>query len=127
MSELPDAKACPFCGEKSIAIHEGSTFRWVVAECNGCGARCGEVRVQTMGAGLPAHWKAKAEQDAVEEWNKRAIGSCTWREDEDGNWWTDCDNGFVLTDGGPKENGMCVCCYCGGELREQEYSYDDDQ
>jgi Lar family restriction alleviation protein len=72
LSDLLEAKPCPFCGEKSIAIHEGSTFRWMVAECNGCGATCGEVRMQTMGPGLPAHWKTKAEQDAVEEWNKRA-------------------------------------------------------
>ncbi len=64
---------CPFCGEKSITIHEGSTFRWMVAECNGCGATCGEVRVQTAGQGLPAHWKMKAEQDAVDEWNKRVL------------------------------------------------------
>jgi Lar family restriction alleviation protein len=66
------AKPCPFCGEESLEIHEGSTFRWVVAECLGCGARCGEVRVQTMGAGLPADWKGKAEKDVIEEWNKRA-------------------------------------------------------
>ena len=25
-----------------------------------------------MGPGLPADWKAKAEQDVVAEWNKRA-------------------------------------------------------
>lgn len=67
-----EAKPCPFCGEKSITIREGSTFRWMLAECLECGATCGEVRVQTMGPGLPADWKAKAEQDVVAEWNKRA-------------------------------------------------------
>ena len=71
MSELLEAKPCPFCGEKCITIHEGSTFRWMVAECNNCGATCGEVRVQTMGSGLPAQWEIQAEHDAVEEWNKR--------------------------------------------------------
>ena len=72
MSELLEAKPCPFCGEKSITIREGSTFRWMLAECLGCGATCGEVRIQTMGPGLPADWKAKAEQDVVAAWNKRA-------------------------------------------------------
>ena len=62
---------CPFCGEKSITIHEGSTFRWLVAECNGCGATCGEVRIQTWGTGRSADWKAKAEHEVVLEWNKR--------------------------------------------------------
>lgn len=67
-----DVMPCPFCGETSILIREGSTFRWMIAECLGCGATCGEVRVQTMGPGLPADWKAKAEQDVVAEWNRRA-------------------------------------------------------
>ena len=52
LNELLKAKPCPFCGEKSITIREGSTFRWMLAECNGCGATCGEVRVQTIGPGL---------------------------------------------------------------------------
>lgn len=67
-----EAKPCPFCGEKDIRIKEGSTFRWMLAECSSCGATCGEVRVQTMGAGRPEDWKAKAEQDVIAEWNKRA-------------------------------------------------------
>ena len=37
---------CPFCGGTDIIVMDGSTFRWVVATC-GCGAACGEVRVQT--------------------------------------------------------------------------------
>jgi Lar family restriction alleviation protein len=63
---------CPFCGEKSVAVVEGSTFRWVQVECLNCGASCGEVRIQTMGSGLPTDWKEQAEQDAIVEWNKRA-------------------------------------------------------
>ena len=72
LTAMLGAKPCPFCGEKNITTREGSTFRWVAVECNACGATCGEVRVQTMGIGKPAYWKTKAEQDAVEEWNKRA-------------------------------------------------------
>ena len=65
-------KPCPFCGHTGIAIHEGSTFRWMVAECIECGATCGEVRVQTMGDGSPEEWKARAERAAVDAWNTRA-------------------------------------------------------
>lgn len=64
-------KSCPFCGEKSITIREGSTFRWLLAECLGCGATCGEVRIQNMGEGLPSDWREKAEQAVVAAWNTR--------------------------------------------------------
>lgn len=67
-----DPLPCPFCGEKSVTVREGSTFRWMRVECLNCGATGGEVRVQTMGSGLPPDWKEKAEQDAVKEWSKRS-------------------------------------------------------
>ena len=61
--ELP----CPFCGCQTVTVQEGSTFRWAVAECDNCGARCGEVRINTM--------KARNEEEirelAVQEWNIR--------------------------------------------------------
>ena len=44
---------------------------------------------------------------------------CTWTENEDGVYETNCDNMFVFNDGGPVENGFRYCPYCGRELREQ--------
>ena len=43
---------------------------------------------------------------------------CKWEQDEDGNWDTDCGNLHVLLDGGPKENRMLFCCYCGKPIVE---------
>ena len=62
---------CPFCGATGITIREGSTFRWLLGECNGCGATCGEVRVQTCGEGIPADWRKHGEDAVIAEWNKR--------------------------------------------------------
>ena len=45
--------------------------------------------------------------------------TCTWIENEDGVYETNCDNMFVFNDGGPVENGFRYCPYCGRELREQ--------
>jgi len=60
---------CPFCGSNIINIAEGSTFRWKVAECQECGARCGEVRVKTLPPlDLDGDFKRIAE-----EWNKRPV------------------------------------------------------
>jgi transcription elongation factor Elf1 len=64
------AKPCPFCGNETISVVEGSSYRWRVAECGGCGARAGEVRINTL-----AEDKAQALADvvirAVSEWNDR--------------------------------------------------------
>ena len=48
--------------------------------------------------------------------------TCTWTENEDGVYETNCDNMFVFNDGGPVENGFRYCPYCGLELSENENS-----
>jgi hypothetical protein len=49
------------------------------------------------------------------------MDACEWTEDADGNWWTQCDNGFVFGDGGPADNKMSFCCYCGKKLAQCSY------
>lgn len=49
-----------------------------------------------------------AGHDGPHEWDR-----CEWTEDEDGNWDTACDNKDRFIEGGPYENGMKFCCYCG--------------
>lgn len=75
MTHIPlkrELKPCPFCGETGLDFDEGSTFRWLLPSCKGCGATCGEVRVQTMGEGTPGEWRAAAEADAIDAWNRRS-------------------------------------------------------
>ena len=48
--------------------------------------------------------------------DEQPTDSCRWKEDEDGNWFTGCMEGFVFMDGGPVENSFKFCCYCGGKL-----------
>jgi hypothetical protein len=62
---------CPFCGYGDIAVCEGSTFRWLVAYCDECGACAGEVRKQTTPPGTPEQWLAEGTRRAIDEWNKR--------------------------------------------------------
>jgi len=66
------ALPCPFCGGKDISTHEGSSFRWHVAECMTCGAQGSEVRRQTVGQGTTDLWIKQAAADAIAEWNTRA-------------------------------------------------------
>jgi Lar family restriction alleviation protein len=62
---------CPFCGLSDVTVKEGSTFRWRVVECGGCGAQCGEIRRQTLGEGTVEEWESKGVEDAIAEWNTR--------------------------------------------------------
>ena len=63
---------CPFCGHVGLEFREGSSFRWLLAECGSCGASCGETRIQTTGNGNPLEWADAAKTDAVKQWNERA-------------------------------------------------------
>jgi len=46
---------------------------------------------------------------------------CTWTENEDGYWETNCGNAFTLEEGTPTKNEMVFCCYCGCKLREVRF------
>lgn len=61
-------KPCPFCGCETISVAEGSTFRWAIGECDNCGARCGEIRINTMQTRNEDEIRAAV----VKEWNTRA-------------------------------------------------------
>ena len=61
---------CPFCDNLDVTCYEGSTFRWIFAECDVCGARSGEVRKDTLSKDREAA-QAKAELDAIAAWNTR--------------------------------------------------------
>lgn len=55
--------------------------------------------------------------------------NCIWTEDEIefGEWWTTCDKAFYFIDGGPKDNGMKYCCYCGKRLVEAPHEESEDK
>jgi hypothetical protein len=56
---------CPFCGHVGLEFADGSTHRWGLASCAGCGATCGEVR-----RAYPPDDKWRA--SAIKDWNTRA-------------------------------------------------------
>jgi len=62
---------CPFCGSDEVAVREGTTFRWRIAECSSCGATSGETRAKTIGEPDREGDDARA----IDEWNRRAANS----------------------------------------------------
>lgn len=80
--ERAELKPCPFCGATDAEVVEGSTFRWRVAQCGTCGAQTGEVRVQTLGDGVPEEWERAAIRDAHIAWNTRATLSADAQRQE---------------------------------------------
>lgn len=65
MTEQLKPLPCPFCGHIGLQFESGSTYRWGIASCDGCGATCGEVRRNYPDDGK---WHA----EAITEWNRRA-------------------------------------------------------
>ena len=61
---------CPFCGHVGLSHYEGLTFRWLTTECNGCGAQCGEERINTMTMERSAAIE-QAKVEAIKTWNTR--------------------------------------------------------
>lgn len=71
---------CPFCGHVGVNVHEGSTYRWAVAECHNCEAKCGEARRSTAGAidetdreKAIAGWNTRATSDKQDQRTHRAL------------------------------------------------------
>jgi hypothetical protein len=46
---------------------------------------------------------------------------CTWTEDDEGNWDTQCGEKWCFIEGTPTENHCRFCAYCGGRLVEVRY------
>lgn len=50
------------------------------------------------------------------------MSDCVWTVEPDPDcefWETDCGETFVFETGGPTENKMKFCCYCGANLKEK--------
>src|SRR3990167_4731220 len=50
---------------------------------------------------------------AIDAAERLVTNSCRWRETPDGVWDTDCGHAFAFTEGGPQDNGIGYCGYCG--------------
>jgi len=54
---------------------------------------------------------------------------CQWAQDSDADsdtWATKCGHYFTLNEGGPTDNGMRYCCYCGRPLVEVPWEDEPD-
>ena len=47
---------------------------------------------------------------------KGKIAKCKWKQDDDGVYDSSCGHKWQFIEGGPRENGMKFCCYCGKPL-----------
>jgi hypothetical protein len=102
---------CPFCGSVRIVALEGSTFRWVLAECAECGARCGEVRAHDdyslSNAELVKAWNVRAPSlDSIAEKARRVVDLF--------NEWLITDFEPTLTEGQAEALGRIIAAEFGG-------------
>jgi hypothetical protein len=55
------------------------------------------------------------------------MDTCTWSEDADSVWTSDCGQDFELVWGTPTENEFTYCCFCGKKLVEKQYSEENEE
>ena len=66
--------------------------------------------------------KVAALEAKLEAMERLRVRYCIWTENEDGYYDTDCDQSFVLNDGGPlAPHGFKFCVYCGRPITEKPY------
>jgi len=84
-------------------------------ECNGCetGVCCEACHV----------WMKAHDAQVAKAERERLRGICTWKEDDEWNWHTSCDQIHQFTNGTPEENHYGFCPHCGGNLRLQQESH----
>lgn len=55
--------------------------------------------------------------------------TCRWTQwdDDSNNWSTECGGEFSINEGGPIENKMLFCCYCGKTVDERRPEPEQDE
>lgn len=46
---------------------------------------------------------------------------CTWNQDEENNYDTDCGHTYCIIEGTPVENEMKFCTFCGKVIAQELY------
>ena len=73
-------------------------------------------------AGFSQRWTLEGKPEAVQRvamaaWDSARSLNCQWVDDAIEPYWaTECGEAFTFIEGGPIENGMRFCCYCGGKI-----------
>lgn len=103
-----EPRACVKCGHYRFRSQETGYCREVLNWYDDtlCGCKC----------------EFPARRTSVEERNAAEPPKCTWKYDPDGYWQTSCGDQFCFTEGGPTENRVRFCHYCGKEVFESVYA-----
>ena len=120
-AEAPELKPCPLCGSTNLFLRDRGGWEIDCAECE----------LNLVVSSNPSR------EGVIAAWNNRAAdpapaGECAWTcyVDTDSTAWnTECGRAFELNEGGPVDNHMKFCCYCGKTVIEdkQEMYHDDDE
>ena len=73
--------------------------------------------------GIPVQWMGVYALKWQPEWGQPTVGfrepePCEWKQERGSSevWETSCGEAFYFVDGGPEDNGMKYCPYCGHPL-----------
>ena len=100
--------------------------------------QCGSVTLR-RGMTLDDVWLTLTQRNSVEDYEdsitfsvdgflafcravvERVQEKCRWKQDDTGDWFTHCGEGWTFTDGGVAENRIKFCPYCGKPIEAVEY------
>lgn len=69
-------------------------------------------------SGEISYYNPKYFEKAYEPIEEKSTATCTWTQDEETFWNTDCEEIFILEDGIPSKHQFKYCCFCGRVLKE---------
>ena len=106
------AESCPSCRDNREIAElreraETAEREWDKAIDDG--ERRAEAQASNYLEERQAHAATRAEADRA--------GECQWVP-SDGGWKTSCGHMYIFETGGPTENRVVYCCYCGKRLAE---------
>jgi len=97
----------------------------VVVTTNKSGQCVAVTRQNEDGEVLSVIWEAAQSGEAPQRALVEAV--CEWDQDSDGTWQTSCGHEFQFIDDGPEENQAFFCLYCGGKLKPNRFTDDDEE
>ncbi len=85
-----------------------------------CIAGCGGNPAAGHSAKCPISLLCRLLRVFIDTQTTATVATCAWSmdtNDENEIWETECGQSWQLTTGGPSENAMLYCCYCGKAMR----------
>jgi hypothetical protein len=110
-----DTYKCKCGGTLSFNYDAWPSSAW---QCDRCNFETSHVRVEDG----DIHPNTFLPEYGAGTRRERPTDKCLWADNESGVWDTDCGEAFFFENGGPIDNKLRFCGFCGKALKERQVS-----